>query len=79
MEPKAMLRKSTTPVIKMAKDKENVILNQFSEFGNYVAHRAVTGPALERIFNAVNAEGTLTARAYVAASGSGGTLRLVII
>ncbi|MES9903143.1 MAG: pyridoxal-phosphate dependent enzyme [Sedimenticola sp.] len=59
---------------KMAKDKENVILNQFSEFGNYVAHRAVTGPALERIFNAVNAEGTLTARAYVAASGSGGTL-----
>ena len=58
----------------MAKDTENVILNQFSEFGNYVSHRAVTGPALERIFNAVNADGSLKARAYVAASGSGGTL-----
>jgi cysteine synthase len=58
----------------MAEDTENVILNQFSEFGNYISHRAVTGPALERIFNAVNADGSLKARAYVAASGSGGTL-----
>jgi cysteine synthase A len=58
----------------LAADAENVILNQFSEFGNYVSHRAVTGPALERIFNAVNSDGSLKARAYVAASGSGGTL-----
>jgi len=58
----------------MAEDTENIILNQFSEFGNYVAHRAVTGPALERIFNAVNSDGSNKARAYVAASGSGGTL-----
>lgn len=58
----------------MAEDTENVILNQFSEFGNYISHRAVTGPALERIFNAVNVDGSLKARAYVAASGSGGTL-----
>jgi len=58
----------------MAQDAENVILNQFNEFGNYVSHRAVTGPALERIFNAINTDGSMKARAYVAASGSGGTL-----
>jgi len=58
----------------MAQDAENVILNQFNEFGNYVAHRAVTGPALERIFNAVNKDGSKRMAAYVAASGSGGTL-----
>ncbi|RUM96200.1 pyridoxal-phosphate dependent enzyme [Pseudaminobacter arsenicus] len=58
----------------LAKDKRNVILNQFSEFGNYITHRAVTGPALERVFNAVQAGGRLKARAFVAASGSSGTL-----
>ena len=58
----------------LAKDPKNVILNQFAEFGNYVIHRAVTGPALERVFEAVNAEGRLSARAYVSASGSAGTL-----
>jgi len=58
----------------LARDKRNVILNQFSEFGNYIIHRAVTGPALERVFGAVQAGGKLTARAFVAASGSSGTL-----
>jgi len=58
----------------LARDKDNVILNQFNEFGNYIVHRAVTGPAFERIFNAVNKGGNLKARAYVSASGSGGTL-----
>ncbi|MGR3344703.1 MAG: pyridoxal-phosphate dependent enzyme, partial [Paracoccaceae bacterium] len=58
----------------MAQDAENVILNQFNEFGNYIVHRAVTGPALERIFDAINIDGKLKARAFVAASGSGGTL-----
>jgi len=58
----------------LAKDKNNIILNQFSEFGNYIIHRAVTGPALERIFNAVNKTGDLRAHAFVSASGSGGTL-----
>ena len=58
----------------LAKDPDNVILNQFSEFGNYIIHRAVTGPALERIFKSVNAAGDLKARAYVSASGSAGTL-----
>ncbi len=58
----------------LAKDPDNVILNQFSEFGNYTIHRAVTGPALERVFNAVKGEGDLRARAFVSASGSSGTL-----
>ena len=58
----------------LARDPGNVILNQFSEFGNYIVHRAVTGPALERVFEAVRAGGSLRARAFVAASGSAGTL-----
>ncbi len=58
----------------LSKDPDNVILNQFSEFGNYIIHRAVTGPALVRVFDAVKGGGELRARAYVAASGSAGTL-----
>jgi len=58
----------------LSQDPDNVIFNQFSEFGNYIIHRAVTGPALERVFDAVNGSGDLRARAYVSASGSAGTL-----
>ncbi len=58
----------------LAKDPDNIILNQFNEFGNYIVHRAVTGPALERIFQHVQGDGRLTPRAFVSASGSGGTL-----
>jgi cysteine synthase len=58
----------------LAKDPANVILNQFSEFSNYITHRAVTGPALQKIFEDVNKGGNLTARAFVSASGSAGTL-----
>ncbi len=58
----------------LSKDPDNAIFNQFSEFGNYIIHRAVTGPALERVFDAVNINGDLRARAYVSASGSAGTL-----
>ena len=58
----------------LARDEQNLILNQFSEYGNYIVHRAVTGPALERIFAAHNADGRKTARAFVCASGSAGTL-----
>jgi cysteine synthase len=59
---------------KLAQEQENIILNQFNEFGNYIGHRAVTGPALERIFRAVAGESKLNARAFVSASGSAGTL-----
>jgi len=60
---------------RLAADPENVILNQFSEFSNYLAHRYVTGRAMERLFAAV-AEGRPRARlaAFVAATGSAGTL-----
>lgn len=58
----------------LAQDPENVIFNQFSEFGNYIIHRAVTGPALEKVFETVNRDGALSLRAFVCASGSSGTL-----
>ena len=59
----------------LAKDPRNVILNQFSEFGNYVVHRAVSGPALGAVFEAVaKGKGRLRPRAFVCASGSSGTL-----
>ena len=59
---------------KLAKDPENLILNQFSEYGNYIIHRSVTGPALQRVFEHLNANGRLQPRAFVAATGSAGTL-----
>jgi len=58
----------------LAKSPDNLILNQFGEYGNYIIHRSVTGPALQRIFDHLNADGSLNARAFVAATGSAGTL-----
>ena len=59
---------------KLAEDRDNVILNQFNEFGNYIIHRAVTGPALERIFNSMDGSESMNVRAFVAATGSAGTI-----
>ena len=58
----------------LAKSPDNLILNQFAEYGNYIIHRAVTGPAIERIFHHLNTAGTLTPRAFVCATGSAGTI-----
>ena len=58
----------------LAQDPENLILNQFSEYGNYIVHRSVTGPALQRVDEHLNTDHGLRPRAFVAASGSGGTL-----
>ncbi len=57
------------------RDPANIIFNQFCEFGNYLIHRTCTGAAAKRVFNSL-AKGKPNARlaAYVAASGSGGTL-----
>ncbi len=56
-------------------DPGNVIFNQFSEFANHLIHLHVTGPALERVFNAVRAEDpTLRLAAFVSATGSAGTI-----
>ena len=37
----------------LAADPDNVILNQFSEFGNYLVHYLATGAALERVFESL--------------------------
>jgi hypothetical protein len=59
----------------MARDSANVILNQFSEFGNYLAHYVCTGPALRTVFeDAQRRDGGLRLAGFVAASGSAGTL-----
>src|SRR5215467_10322215 len=59
----------------LALDPDNVILNQFAEFGNYVAHYACTGPALAQVLDAAQAtRPRLRLAAFVAASGSAGTL-----
>jgi cysteine synthase len=59
----------------LERDPTNIILNQFAEFGNYIAHYRCTGPALARIFEALRAQRpTLRLSAFVAASGSAGTL-----
>jgi cysteine synthase A len=52
---------------------EAVIFNQFEEFGNYLWHYAVTGPAAESIFRRVAGSGCRFA-GWVSATGSAGTL-----
>ena len=59
---------------KLAKDPNNIIINQFSEYNNYAIHRAVTGPSFEKSFLRVKGKSNLKARFYVSASGSSGTL-----
>jgi cysteine synthase len=59
----------------LALEPDNVILNQFAEFGNYLVHYLATGAALERVFEALHAdEPALTLRAFVSATGSAGTI-----
>jgi cysteine synthase len=59
----------------LAADPRNVVFNQFSEFGNHVAHYWVTGSALARLFESLRGEEPeLRLRAFVAANGSAGTI-----
>jgi cysteine synthase len=59
----------------LAQDPRNIVLNQFSEFGNHLVHYLCTGKALERTILALQKERPgLMPRAFVAAVGSGGTL-----
>ncbi len=41
---------------RLAQDPANVVLNQFSEFANYLAHYSVTGRAFEHVFGSVQAQ-----------------------
>jgi cysteine synthase A len=59
----------------LARNEGNVILNQFSEFANYLIHYHCTGRAFEAVFARFEREhpgGRLAA--FVAATGSSGTL-----
>jgi cysteine synthase len=59
----------------LAADPTSVVLNQFSEFGNHLAHRLCTGQALGAVFEHLReSETELRMHAFVSASGSAGTL-----
>ena len=59
----------------LASRQGNVIFNQFNEFANYLIHYLCTGRALERVFESQRAaHGGLRLAAFVAATGSAGTL-----
>lgn len=59
----------------LSHDQHNVIVNQFSEFSNYLVHYLCTGRALERIYEHLRAsEPTLALTAFVSATGSAGTI-----
>ncbi len=56
-------------------DAQNVILNQFSSFSNYVIHYACTGRACEHAFEDLKGKnGSLRLAAFVSATGSAGTI-----
>lgn len=59
----------------LALSSENVILNQFSEFGNHAVHYLATGRAIEKVFTSLQSVAPeLHLRAFVAATGSAGTI-----
>ena len=56
-------------------DPENVILNQFAEFGNHVVHYLATGKALAEVYESLRArQPGLRLRGFVSATGSAGTI-----
>jgi len=56
-------------------DPQNIIFNQFSEFGNYLAHFACTGRASGDVFESLKERTPeLRLRAFVSATGSAGTI-----
>jgi cysteine synthase len=56
-------------------DPDQIIFNQFSEFGNYLVHYLCTGKALDEVFDLLQAQNDdIRLRAYISATGSGGTL-----
>jgi cysteine synthase len=59
----------------LSADPDNVILNQFAEFGNYLVHYLATGAALAQVFESLReTEPDLELRAFVSATGSAGTI-----
>jgi cysteine synthase len=59
----------------LARDEQNVILNQFSEFANYLIHFQCTGHAFERVFDRLKSDHKdYRLAAFVSATGSAGTI-----
>jgi cysteine synthase A len=59
----------------LARDQNNVILNQFSEFANYLVHYHCTGAALASVFSQLRRRnGDYRLAAFVCATGSAGTI-----
>jgi cysteine synthase len=59
----------------LARDKQNVILNQFSEFANYLIHYHCTARAFDRVFTHLkSAHPQARLSAFVSATGSAGTI-----
>ena len=57
----------------IARDPASVVLNQFSEFANYLCHRRVTGPAMGDLYKTVANPGDRL-HAFIAGTGSAGTI-----
>lgn len=57
----------------LKEDPQNVVFNQFEEFGNPLWHYHVTGPSIEDAFRALAGDSTRLA-AYVSSTGSAGTI-----
>ena len=53
--------------------KDCIIFNQFDEFGNPCWHYAVTGPAIQEVFESICMDSS-SLSAYVSATGSAGTI-----
>ena len=62
-----------THELKNARPDEIVVLNQFEQFGNPVWHYAVTGPAMEEVYNSEAEDGQRFAALFLT-QGSAGTL-----
>ncbi|CAG2157713.1 hypothetical protein LMG31506_06100 [Cupriavidus yeoncheonensis] len=59
----------------LAGEPNTVVLNQFAEFGNYLAHFSCTGTAMSRIFADLQAAAPgLRLAGFVSATGSAGTI-----
>ena len=59
----------------LSRDRENVILNQFSEFANYQIHYYCTGRAFDRVFSHLKSTSPeYRLGAFVSATGSAGTI-----
>jgi len=55
--------------------EENIIFNQFCEFGNHLVHYLCTGRAAEHVFQTLQAKDpSLRLAAFVSATGSAGTI-----